>query len=119
VTTYGANGAPTPPTIGGTGYPALCGVAVDAAGKIFVASGGCDFFGAPGNNTVTTYTAAGAQTTPTITGLSDPEGVVVDPAGKLYVANAGNNTVTTYFANGTRATPTITGLSDPLGIAVH
>jgi DNA-binding beta-propeller fold protein YncE len=45
-------------------------VAVDAAGKIYVAS--------EGNNTVTTYTANGTPTTPTITtGLDFPTGVAV------------------------------------------
>jgi DNA-binding beta-propeller fold protein YncE len=78
------------------------------AGKIYVAN--------PGNNTVTTYTANGAPTTPTITtGLNGPEGVTVDATGKIYVANSGN-TVTTYTANGKQTTPTITtGLAGPRG----
>jgi sugar lactone lactonase YvrE len=67
---------------------------------------------------VTTYTAAGARTTPTITGLHGPIGIVVDPGGKIYVANLDDNTVTTYAPDGTPTTPTITGVMNPMGLAL-
>jgi sugar lactone lactonase YvrE len=112
VTTYEANGTRTTPTIDlGGFFPS--GVAVDAAGKIYVLNGG-------GYDTVATFNADGTRTTPTITaGVNDPEGVAVDAAGKIYVSNAGSNTVTTYNADGTQTTPTITsGLSNSSGVAV-
>jgi hypothetical protein len=130
VTTYTSTGAPTTPTFGGKGTAVvICGVAVDATGKVYVVS---DDFGCSdnvsGNKSLMTYTTAGVRTTPTIEGLSDPEGVAVDAFGKIYVANAAppglpltpsSNTITTYTANGTRTTPTIAGLSDPVHIMVH
>jgi hypothetical protein len=106
VTTYNADGTPTTPTIR-LDYPR--GVAVDAAGKIYVANG----------QNVTSYNADGTQTTPTIAaGLKYASGVAVDAAGKIYVTDGVTGDVTTYKADGTRTTPTITGLSDPAGIAV-
>jgi YVTN family beta-propeller protein len=45
------------------------GVAVDAARKIYVTN----YY----NNILTTYKANGTQTTTTITGLNEPEGVAV------------------------------------------
>jgi hypothetical protein len=47
------------------------GVAVDASGKIYVTAGGEKIGG------LTTYTAAGVQTAPTISGLLDPYGVAI------------------------------------------
>jgi sugar lactone lactonase YvrE len=104
---YTSAGVQTGPTI--TVPTQIQGIAVDAAGKIYVS--GFD-------NTVTTYTAAGARTTPTITGLRGPMGVVVDPGGKIYVANLDDNTVTTYAPDGTPTTPTITGVMNPMGLAL-
>ncbi len=72
------------------------------------------------NNTLTTYTLDGTQSTVTITkGLSDPVGVSVDAAGNIHVVNLGNTGfVATYTSNGTRTTPTITkGLAFPDGVA--
>jgi hypothetical protein len=64
--------------------------------------------------------ADGKRTTPTITGLNNPQGVVVDADGKIFVVNYGSNTVTTYTSKGKRTTPTITsGLSGPVGITLH
>ncbi len=68
---------------------------------------------------MTTYTAAGVPTTPTITGLNGPSGIAVDAAGKIYVTNTGNNTLTTYTTAGVPTTPTITGLNGPYGVAVR
>jgi hypothetical protein len=69
---------------------------------------------------VTTYTADGSQSAPTITaGLSNPLAVAVDATGKIHVTNCCNSTVTTYTADGSQSTPTITaGVSGPWGVAV-
>jgi hypothetical protein len=109
LTTYMANGTPTSPTIPLAAKPTA--LAVDAAGKIYVANY---------NNAVTTYTPSGTQTTLTITtGLNEPYGIAVDAAGKIYVTNKGNNTVTVYKTDGTLTNPMITGLYSPVGIAVR
>jgi hypothetical protein len=95
-----------------------------AAAKIYVTNiGNTDFMHNP-FYTLTTYDAtSGAQTTPTITGLSDePLGVAVDARGKIYIVctdgTTGTNILTSYDANGTPAAPTITGLNQPFGVAV-
>jgi hypothetical protein len=110
VTTHNEDGTQTTPTIT-AGLDGASGVAIDAAGRIYVANSG--------NNTVTTYNADGTQTTPTITsGINSPSGVAVDVAGRIYVANIGSNTVTTYKADGTRTSPTINLGGSPGGVAV-
>jgi hypothetical protein len=51
--------------------------------------------------------------------INGPQGVAVNAAGTLYVANNNNSTVTEYPAGGTSPTGTIgTGVSGPLGVAV-
>jgi YVTN family beta-propeller protein len=69
VSCYAADGTPTIAQLGGEGYPQVTGVAVDVAGNLYVAT--------PSSNTVTTYTASGKPTSPTITGLSSPAGIAV------------------------------------------
>jgi YVTN family beta-propeller protein len=119
VTTYDSDGTQTSPTItAGLSFP--LGIAVDTAGKIYVANAG-NYNGIGYDaSTVTTYNVNGTESSPTITaGLDYPEGVAVDAAGKIYVVNAGSNTVTTYNANGSRTAPTITaGVKGPTGVAV-
>jgi sugar lactone lactonase YvrE len=119
VTTYKPDGTRTTPTITGLSQP--YGVAVDARGKIYVASAA----GGPMNfGEVTTYTANGKRASPTITmGMHSPYGVAVDAAGKIYVTTQNgvrlDGTLTTYTAKGSLSTPTITGLNFPFGVAVH
>ena len=101
VTTYTADETETGPTIALPASPT--GVAIDAAGKIYVSSCG---------GGVTTYAADGSPTAPTIAGQTCPLGVAVDAAGKIYLVGTtadGGSQVTTYTANGTQTTPTITG----------
>jgi sugar lactone lactonase YvrE len=109
VVAYDQNGQQTTPTIAGPGNVTY--VAVDAKGKIYVTDSS--------GNRLTTYNADGTPTTPTITaGLNGPGDVVVDGAGKIYVANgAGNGSITTYNPDGTRAKPTI-AVNGPHGLAV-
>jgi YVTN family beta-propeller protein len=67
-------------------------------------------------------TAHGNAELPAITGggLSEPDGVAVDPGGKLYIANLGTNSVSVFdTAHGNAVLPAITGgLNGPGGIAV-
>lgn len=75
------------------------GVVVDAAGLLYVADGQ-----APGSILVYAANANGAATpvrtiTGASTGLGLPEGVALDGAGNIYVANTSNSTVTVYAPN--------------------
>jgi YVTN family beta-propeller protein len=67
-------------------------------------------------------TAHGNAELPAITGggLSEPDGVAVDPGCKLYIANLGTNSVSVFdTAHGNAVLPAITGgLNGPGGIAV-
>ncbi|MGB8518793.1 MAG: hypothetical protein WCD38_01360, partial [Candidatus Tumulicola sp.] len=85
------------------------GVAVDTNGKIYVADAVA--------GTLTTYTADGTPTSPTISGLSGPLGVAVDAHGKIYIAQSVGGEVTTYTADGTPTTPTISVTA--VGVAVN
>jgi serine/threonine-protein kinase len=88
-----AAGATTPTVLPFTGLTdpyGPCGVAVDAAGNVYVAGSGI----VVGTGRVEKL-APGAST-PTVlpfTGLSDPYGVAVDTAGNVYVADRGSNRI--------------------------
>ncbi len=114
VTTYNGSGVQSAPTITGLAEPS--GIAVDAAGTIFVADDVCLPDGCFSN--VIRYDPTGAQSGPTIDMAGDPLGVAADAAGNIYVA-ADDDTVTTYNAAGIAIAPTITdGIVNPVGIAV-
>jgi len=134
ITVYaaGASGNATPAATiagGNTGLDFPTGIALDGTGNIYVGNSG-------GNITVdgsiTVYAAgASGNATPTATiaggntGLSIPQGIALDGAGNIYVANIVSNSITIYAAgaNG-NATPAAsiaggnTGLSFPVGIAL-
>jgi hypothetical protein len=88
-----------------TGLNSPEAVAVDTAGKIYVANGG----DAAGGGSITVYAAnpSGTLNEPPLatisgsnTGLSNGvSGVAVDASGKIYAANAGSNSITVYAAN--------------------
>ncbi len=132
----GSHGNVAPiPTIGSTvttglGWPQ--GIALDSSGKIYVVDDGPGGPGGDGPGSVFVYAAlsnANAAPTATIsgtnTGLTYPQGIVVDSTGKIYVADEGATSVFVYPAgsNGNVApTTTITGgetlLDTPEGIAL-
>lgn len=109
VVAYDQNGQQVSPTIPGSGNVTY--VAVDAKGKIYVTDSAA--------NTLKTYKPDGTPTTPTIkTGLNGPGPVVVDAAGKIYVANGGGSgSITTYTPGGKPTKPTI-AVRGPHGLAV-
>jgi hypothetical protein len=90
----------------GTGGPT--GIALDAAGAIYLAD--------RGNNRALKYVGA-TQTVLGFTGLSLPQGIAVDAAGAVYVVDAGNNRVVKLLA-GAQTTLPFTGLHSPSGIAL-
>jgi hypothetical protein len=105
------------------------GVAVDSSGNLYVAdscqgyscSGDIQVFAAGSNGNVASIrTITGAAT-----GIAGPEGLALDAAGDLYVANAGTNAITVYAPGATgNAAPirTIAGsktrLDAPCGVAL-
>jgi hypothetical protein len=98
--------APTVSTIA-SGVNGPFGLAVDAAGNVFVAN--------TGDNQVDEVTPAGAIST-FASGFDDPAGLAFDSAGNLYVANAGTDTVSEVTPAGAMST-FASGLSVPVGLA--
>ena len=114
VTTLAGNAGQPGSTDGANGvalfnYPS--GVAVDIAGNVYVAD--------TGNNTIRKVTSGGVVTTlagnPGQSGSADgagnaasfylPNGVAVDNAGNVYVADTGNNTIRKVTCDGVVTTP--------------
>src|SRR5437667_153373 len=127
ITVYGAgargDAAPTATIVGGnTGLDAPSGVALDAAGHLYVAN-------ADGNSITVYGSRATGNATPSATitggstGLNRPVGIALGVAGRIYVANSGDNSITVYAAGASgNAAPLLTiagattGLNAPLGI---
>ena len=88
------------------------GVAVDAAGNVYIADRDNSAIKkwTVTNNTVTTLVS---------TGLSGPYSLAVDAAGNVYIADSGNTAVKKWTAaNNTVTTLVGTGLTWPIGVAV-
>ncbi len=110
---FNSNGDRTSPTIPELG---AYGPAVDANGKIYFVVG----------NTLKTYDANGAQTTPTID-LTSPLGggslsryLAVGADGKIYVQQGSPSRIVTFGADGQQIAPTIdTATNDPSAYGYH
>jgi serine/threonine-protein kinase len=92
------------------------GVAVNAAGNVYVADTGND-------RVLELAASAGSPTELNFAGLGDPSGVAVDGTGTVYVANAGNNLVLKLpSGSGSTTQLNFAGLSSPVtspyGVAV-
>jgi trimeric autotransporter adhesin len=76
-----------------------CGVAVDAAGNLYIADGSNNRIRKVSNGMITTVAGNGTQGfsgdngPPTSAQLAGPVGVAVDAAGNLYIADTNNNTI--------------------------
>lgn len=101
------------------------GIAVDAAGNLYVADYGNNLIRkiTPGG-VVSTFAGSGAQGSINASGIlasfNEPKGIAVDASGNIYVADAGNNLIRKIAASG--QVSTIAGadssFSQPSGIAV-
>ncbi len=99
----------TPATIG-SGFSDPYGVAVDAAGNVYIAQelGG----------TVTEIPVGGASPFVIGSGFSAPYGVASDAAGNVYVADPGNSTIKKIPLGGGTPITLGSGFVTPLGVAV-
>ncbi len=97
--------------VAATGIISPGGVAVDAAGDLYVTGSS--------NNVVNVPAGASTQTVLPFIDLVSPAGVAVDAAGDVYVADWGNNRVAKLTAGA--LVPTVlpfSGLQGPFGVAV-
>ena len=95
-----------------TGLNRPYGVAVDAAGNLYVTEE---------NNNQVLKLAAGSTSLSVLpfTGLNHPRGVAVDTAGDVYITDYSNNRVLKLAAGSTsQSVLPFTGLNDPQGVAV-
>ena len=100
-------------TVSASGLNQLLGVAVDAAGDVFIA----DTYNSPAR-VVKVPAGGGAQTT-VGSGLCAPTGVAVDGAGNVFIADYCNYRVVEVPAGGGPQTIVpVSGLSKPHGVAV-
>jgi hypothetical protein len=117
------------------------GVAVDAAGNVYIADNGNNVVRKVSNGVITTFAGtagvgsfgySGDNGPATGATLRGPTGVAVDTAGNVYIADAGNNAIrkvsngviTTFAGNGTpdysgdNGPATSAALLGPTGVAV-
>ncbi|HVX10740.1 MAG TPA: MBG domain-containing protein [Pirellulales bacterium] len=99
---------PTVESTLGSGFADPFGVAVDAAGDVFVAD--------PGNSAVKEVLRSGTIQT-LGSGFGSPEGVAVDAAGDVFVADFDNSVIEEILPGGTMQTLG-SGFKDPTGVAV-
>ena len=86
------------------------GVAVDAAGNVYVAD--------LGDNAVKEIVAATGVAKTLSSGFDQPSGVAVDAAGNVYVADTGNNAVKEILAASGAVITLASGFRTPTGVAV-
>jgi hypothetical protein len=99
-----------PQTTVGSGLSGPTGVAVDAAGDVFIDD--------EGNSRVVVLPADGRPQTTVGTELSEPFGVAVDAAGDVFIADTGNSRVVEVPAGGGPQTTVDSELEAPFGVAV-
>ena len=86
------------------------GVAIDAAGNVYVADAG--------NNAIKMIPAGGGTTVNLGSGFNHPMGVALDAAGNVYVADSGNNAIKKIPAGGGTPISLGSGFNEPFGVAV-
>jgi sugar lactone lactonase YvrE len=97
------------PTVG-SGLSSPYGVAVDAAGDVFIAD--------TGNRRVVEVPAGGSPQITVGSGLNSPFGLALDGAGDVFISDTVLNQVVEVQAGGALQTTVGTGLLSPYGVAV-
>ena len=96
-------------TLPANGFNQPYGLAVDAAGDVFI--------GEPGANVVEKLTPGGVQTS--VGAFSGhPYGLAVDGAGDLFVADLNNNRIDKITPSGVQTAVPASGLTQPIAVAV-
>src|ERR1700744_2812134 len=90
------------------GVPACYGVALDATGNFYMSAN---------NGTIYKYTKGGSGVA-IATGLSSPEGLVVDASGNVLVANSGDGTIREVPAGGGAQFTFASGFSSPSDVTL-
>jgi len=98
------------PTALGSGFSQPYGVALDAAGNIYMADGG--------NSAVKKIPTGGGTPVAIGSGFNFPTGVAVDAAGNVYVADRNNNAVKEIPVGGGAPVILGSGFAFPTGVAV-
>jgi gliding motility-associated-like protein len=106
-----AGGSPVPL---GSGIPNPSGVAVDAAGNLYVTGGAHDTTRAA---QLWKIPVAGGPATVIGTGLTIPQGLALDAAGNIYVANYGSSNIVK-FIPGNTAPVIVASMPYPRSIAI-
>ena len=94
----------------GSGFIHPTGVAVDAAGNVFVVDNG--------NNAVKEIPAGNGTVQTIATGFNGPYGIALDEKGFMYVGDASNNEVKKIPVGGGTAVVIGSGFNHPTGVAV-
>ena len=104
----------------GDGDLPYAGLTFDMAGNLYVANSQLPKPRHPkGPGSVTVYAAGSTRLLRTITaGIKNPNALVIDPTGILYVSNAIGNTVTVYAPNSTQLLRTISNTEQPDALAL-
>jgi len=99
-------------TLVGSGLSSTMGVAVDAAGNVYLADSG--------HSAIKEWTAAKSNVITLVSsGISSLGGIAVDMAGNVYFADSGNNAIKEWtVANSNVITLISSGLASPYGVAL-
>ena len=98
------------PVIVGSGFSYPYGVAVDAAGNVYVADNQ--------NNAIKKVPAGGGATVTVGAAVTSPTGIAVDASGNIYVAAVSNSVILKIPAAGGAAISIGSGFNSPAGVAV-
>lgn len=96
------------------GLNAPRGLALDAAGNLYVGNSGSTGTNA---NSILKIRPDGTTTAVFATGLNVPQGLAFDATGNLLVADSGDNSIVKIASNGTKSTFLSVGLNSPRGLA--
>ena len=95
------------------------GAVLNGSARLAIGPDGVLYIGDTGNNRIVTYNPSNGDTGVFATGLNGPQGIAVDGAGNVYVANWNGGDVLVYSGGGVVTTlSSIPGVTSPDGIAV-